>query len=271
MAEHFLDVCEIDCSYDGEKVLREVSLAVKRGDLVGLIGPNGSGKTTLLRAIGRVLRPNTGEVRLAGQDIYLVGQKRVAQQVATVPQEMTIAFDFTVQEVVLMGRTPHLKRFTGEDAADFSIVEQAMRRARVLHLKERSITQLSGGEKQKVIIAQALAQRPELLLLDEPTSHLDIHHQLEILDLVQSLSQRGVAVIASFHDLNLAAQYCDYILLLSGGRLRVTGTPEEIFTADRIKEHFGVTVAIARSEATGKLIVTAYSDRLKRGKEGGRG
>lgn len=263
MEQYFLEVSRIDCSYDGMKILRQIDLSLNKGDFVGLIGPNGSGKTTLLKVIGRVLKPDEGAIILSERDIYRLSQKKIAQQMATVPQETLLAFDFTVRDVVLMGRTPHLKRFMGESSYDLEVVKQAMRYAQVTHLSERLITELSGGEKQKVIIAQALAQEPKLLLLDEPTTHLDIHHQLEILDLIKGLSRQGLAVISVFHDLNLAAQYCDLLVLLSQGRIQVIGTPEEVLTSDNIRQSFGVEVVIGRNEKTGKLSITAYSSVSK--------
>lgn len=271
MEQYFLEVSSLDRSYDGVRILHQINLSLNKGDFVGLIGPNGSGKTTLLKSIGRVLKPEGGTILLSGQDIYRVTQKRVARKMATVPQETLVTFDFTVRDVVLMGRTPHLKRLMGESPHDFEVVEQAMRYAQISHLSERSITELSGGEKQKVIIAQALAQEPQLLLLDEPTTHLDIHHQLEILDLIKGLSRQGLAVISVFHDLNLAAQYCDFLVLLSDGRIRVTGTPEEVLTTEKIRESYGVEVVVGRNEVTGKLSITAYSHALTHERKGDKG
>jgi len=257
----YLEINEVDCYYSERKVLEQISLRLRKGDFVGLIGPNGSGKTSLLHAIGRTLKPRGGSVFVAGQDVYQVGRRKVAQKVATVPQESPITFAFTVSEIVMMGRTPHLKRFQVEDSQDVEIAKRAMRDAKVEHLAPRLITELSGGEKQKVIIAQALAQQPELLLLDEPTTHLDIHHQMEILDLIRSLSGKGLAVMAVFHDLNLAAQYCDDLVLLSDGRIMVLGTPEEVLTGENIKGAFGVDVLVNSHPVTGNLFVSPVSMR----------
>lgn len=250
-----MQVKDIDCYYSQTRILQQINLRLEKGEFVGLIGPNGSGKTTLLRSIGRTLRPHGGSIYIAGQDIYRLGRRKVAQKVATVPQESPITFAFTVFEIVLMGRTPHLKRFQMEDSGDMEIARRAMKDAKVEYLSERLITELSGGEKQKVIIAQALAQQPELLLLDEPTTHLDIHHQMEILDLIRSLSRKGLAVIAVFHDLNLAARYCNYLVLLSEGRIKKVGTPEEALTRENIREVFGVDTIVDSHPVTGNLFV----------------
>ncbi len=252
---HWLDARGLICGYDGTTILRGVDLEVDEGDFIGLIGPNGSGKTTLLRAIGRVLKPWEGRILLQGQDIYRTDHKAIAQVVATVPQETPITFGFTVREVVMMGRLPHLKRFAREQSRDIEVVEEAMQRAGAAQLADRSIAELSGGEKQKVIIAQALAQEPRLLLLDEPTSHLDISHQLEILDLIKSLTGQGLAVISVFHELNLAAQYSDRVVLLAGGLVRATGSPEEVITTENLRAHFNVTAVIDRNLPTGRLLV----------------
>lgn len=252
---HWLEVRSLICGYDGQTILRGVDLEVDEGDFIGLIGPNGSGKTTLLRAIGRVLKPIEGRIFLDGQDIYKTDHKAIAQVVATVPQETPITFGFAVREVVMMGRLPHLKRFAREQLHDIKVVEEAMERAGAAQLADRSIAELSGGEKQKVIIAQALAQEPRLLLLDEPTSHLDISHQLEILDLIKSLTRQGLAVISVFHELNLAAQYSDRLVLLKDGLVRATGSPEEVLTTENLWAHFKVTAVIDRNIPTGRFLV----------------
>jgi iron complex transport system ATP-binding protein len=261
MDSPYVQVKDIDCYYGRTRILQQINLRLGKGEFVGLIGPNGSGKTTLLRSIGRTLKPRGGSIYIAGQDIYRLSRRKIAQKVATVPQESPITFAFTVFEIVLMGRTPHLKRFQIENYRDLEIVRKAMKDAKVEHLSQRLVTELSGGEKQKVIIAQALAQQPELLLLDEPTTHLDIYHQIEILDLIKSLSQKGLAVIAVFHDLNLAAQYCDYLVLLSKGRIVVLGTPSEVLTHENIKRVFGVDVVVDTHHITGNLIVSPVSMR----------
>lgn len=260
----FLEVSGLECGYDGRRVILGLDAALDSGEFVGVIGPNGSGKTTLLRAVGRVLKPWRGTVHLNGLDIYRTAPKEIARLVATVPQETPITFGFAVRDVVMMGRLPHLKRFAAEGSEDATTVARAMTLAGVSELAERPITELSGGEKQKVIIAQALAQDPRLLLLDEPTSHLDISHQLEVLALFKSLSRSGLAVLAVFQDLNLAAHYCDRLLVMTGGQVRVDGSPEEVLTPETLQKYFGVLANVGRN-GSGRLLVTALNPVPKDG------
>ena len=177
----------VDCSYDSVKILENVSFSVQTGNFLGILGPNGSGKTTLLKSISRVLKPRKGAVLLDEINIYKIKPVEVARKLAVVPQESSIGFSFTVQNVVLMGRNPHLGRFESESPEDIAIAKKAMEYTGTLHLANRLVTELSGGERQRVIIARALTQQPKVLLLDEPTTHLDISNQLEIMDLIKQL------------------------------------------------------------------------------------
>ena len=181
-----VDLRDLSASYEGHRVLEKINLHVDEGDFLGVIGPNGSGKTTLLRTIARVLKPDEGVVRLDGADIQGLSRREVARSMAGVAQESNFNFAFTAFEIVLMGRAPHVTRFATEGDDDFAMVEEAMKKTETWHLADRPVTELSGGEKQRVVIAQALAQKPRLLLLDEPTAHLDIHHQLQILNLIKA-------------------------------------------------------------------------------------
>lgn len=251
-----LELKEVTCSYDEALVLQQISLCVSQGDFVGIIGPNGSGKTSLLKAISRVLKPKFGIVCLDGENIFQFSQRKTAQNMAVVAQETPINFAFTAFEIVLMGRSPHLGRFEVESSQDLVIVRQAMEKTNTLYLADRHITELSGGEKQRVIIAQAIAQEPRLLLLDEPTSHLDINHQLQILDLIRGLNDDGLAVIAVFHDFNLASHYSDCLVLLNAGQIHTLGLPEEVLTRENISQVFGVDVHIDRHPVTGELYVS---------------
>lgn len=252
-----LKVLEVECSYDSHKVLEGVTFSVQKGMFVGVIGPNGSGKTTLLKAISQVLRPIRGTVLISGEEVYKMKPKVLARQMAVVPQEQELNFAFRVEDVVLMGRSPHLERFRSEGPRDVEIARRAMQMTNTLYLAARPVTEISGGERQRVTIARALAQEPELLLLDEPTSHLDIHHQVEILEMVRDLSHRhGLAVVAVFHDLNLAAYYCDGLILLSGGRIYSMGKPEEVLTAENIRQVFGANVLVRKDKITGRPSLT---------------
>lgn len=251
-----LTLSGIEFRYDGIPVLQNVELKVEEGDFIGLIGPNGSGKSTLLKIISRVLRPHSGLVYLNGSLLESLTQKAIARDVAVVPQETQTAFAFSVFDVVLMGRFPHLGRLKNEGAEDIRIAREALERTQTVHLADRLITELSGGEKQRVIIAQALAQKPRLLLLDEPTTHLDISHQLQILDLLAELNVGGLTVIAVFHDLNLAARFCKRLVLLNRGRIEVLGKAEEVFTPEIIRRVFKAEVVINRSPVTNSPYLT---------------
>lgn len=246
-----LDVKDIETFYGDRKVLERICLSAEKG-FIGIIGPNGSGKTTLLRSISRVLKPKGGVILLDGRDVYKLKAKDVAKNMAVVPQDSHIRFDFTVSEAVLMGRNPHLGRFEIEGTRDMEIAERAMRLTNTWHLACRSITQISGGERQRVVIARALTQEPRILLLDEPTSNLDINYQTEILDCIRELSKE-LTVIAVFHDLNLAARYCDRLILMDKGRVTAHGKPEEVLTQERIESAYGIKVIVKQD--SGRLLI----------------
>lgn len=242
-----LGVHDLGCFYGAREVLQGVSFNVVQGDFVGIIGPNGSGKSTLLKTISRVIIPRYGRVLLQERDLLKMSNREVASKMAVVSQEDRAEFAFQVWEVVQMGRFPHLSRFQRESKADRKKVIQALEMTNILHLGERLITELSAGEQQRVLLARALAQEPEILLLDEPTSHLDVGHQIEILDLITDLRRStGLTVVMVLHDLNLAAQYCDYLIMLKNGEIFTIGTPEKVITLDSIREVYGSQVLISQ-------------------------
>lgn len=255
-----LEVLDLTVGYNGEPVLQDVSAAVERGQFVGVVGPNGSGKSTLVRAVSRVLQPKAGRVLLDGADIYRMKAHAVARRVAVVGQDHQVAFEFPVREVVMMGRAPHLSRFGLEGPRDWSVVREAMELTHTGEFAARPITSLSGGERQRCMIARALAQQPEVLILDEPTAHLDINHQIEILDLARRVTEeRGLATLVVLHDLNLACQYCDRLLLLAGGRVAAEGSPREVVTEERVRAAYGADVRVRLHPATGRPYVTLIS------------
>ncbi len=236
-------------SYTGAAVLRDLSIRLAGGDLSAIVGPNGSGKTTLLRVLSGSLRPAVGDVRLDDRPLSSLNRQRVALQVAVVPQDVSTPYPFTVRELVEMGRTPHLHvaRRTHLDPIDRAAVERALSATSTGSLEDRLVTELSGGERQRVIIAIALAQEPRYLLLDEPTTHLDIQHQVEIMELLVQLNrERGLAILATMHDLNLAALYFRRLFLLDGGRLLASGTPAEVLSETRLQSVFHTAVRITR-------------------------
>jgi iron complex transport system ATP-binding protein len=255
-----LNVNGVECCYGSIKILENVSLLVKEGDFVGIIGPNGSGKTTLLKSISRTLKPHKGTILLNDKDIYSLKSVDVAKQMAVVPQDNTISFSFTALEVVLMGRSPHLSRFQMETENDVAIARKAMDLTNTWHLAARPVNELSGGERQRVIIARALAQKPKILLLDEPLTYLDIINQLEIMDLVKSLCvKEGIIVMAAIHDLNLAARYCNTAILLNQGKIFSAGHLDEVLTSENIKSVFKVDAIVKKNLVTNSLYVIPLS------------
>jgi iron complex transport system ATP-binding protein len=261
-----LRICGVDCYYESIKVLENVSFSINGGEFVGLLGPNGSGKTTLLRTISRVLKPKVGTVYLNDADIYKMKSKEVARNIAVVPQDaIMIDFDLTVLDAVLMGRHPYMGRFKMESERDLAIARRAMELTNTWHLAERRINELSGGERQRVMIARALAQEPKVLLLDEPTVHLDINNQLEMMDILKELCiKEGLAILAVFHDFNLAARYCDHLILLNKGKIVSIGKVEEVLTNENIKEVFQVDAFVKKHPITGTLYVIPISPRREK-------
>ncbi|MBI4758185.1 MAG: heme ABC transporter ATP-binding protein [Chloroflexi bacterium] len=238
-------------SYFNGRVVSHVNLALGTGDLVGLIGPNGSGKTTLLKLLSGVLKPALGHVSLEGREVQAMERREIARRVAVVPQELHVPFPFTVREMVSMGRTPYVRPLVGLTAEDRQVVLDVMGATGIGDLAGRDFATLSGGEQQRVIIAMALAQEPRFLLLDEPTVHLDLNHQVEILELIRRLNrEKGVAVLAALHDLNLAALYFDRLVLLNRGAIVATGTPTQVLTAARILEVFSASVLVEAHPVT---------------------
>ena len=255
-----LNVNGVECRYGSIKILEDVSLSVKAGDFVGILGPNGSGKTTLLKSISRALKPYRGAILLNDKDIYTLKNIDLAKQMAVVPQDNTISFSFTALEVVLMGRSPHMTRFQMESANDMAIARKAMDMTNTWNLASRPVNELSGGERQRVIIARALAQEPKVLLLDEPLTYLDIINQLEIMDLVKSLCEKeGIIVMAVVHDLNLAARYCNYALLLKNGKVFAAGPLDQVLTSGNIKSVFQVDAIVKKNVVTNSLYITPLS------------
>lgn len=248
----------MSAGYGDVSVLHDVTIELGSSEFAAVIGPNGSGKTTLLRAMSRIPMTRSGDILLDNKDIYSVAAREFATRVAVVPQDTLVAFDFTVLEIVLMGRSPRLGRFAIEGARDTEIALEALTRTGTAHLKNRQINALSGGERQRVLVARALAQEPDVLLLDEPTSHLDISFQFEIMDLVKSLNrERGMTVLAVLHDLNLASQYCDRLIMIGQGRVQADGSPDDVITADNIRRVYGAEVWVRRHPATSRPYVIA--------------
>jgi iron complex transport system ATP-binding protein len=251
-----LVLTDVSAGYGNRPVIHDVSLTVAPGEVTGLIGPNGSGKTTLVRVASRGLRPMRGQIRVQGVDPYAVPAREAARLVSVVPQEVTPAFEYSVLEMVLMGRSPYRSAWGRGNPNDWAQARRAMAAANIQHLADRGIGELSGGERQRTILAQALAQEAPVLLLDEPTTHLDVRHVVEVLSLVRGLTRKeGRAVLAIFHDLNLASAYCDRVYALSDGRVAAAGSPAEVITHQLVRDVFGVEAEVTSSGATGRPAV----------------
>jgi iron complex transport system ATP-binding protein len=252
-----IDITDLSVEVAGHRLVHDIALTAESGRLVGLVGPNGSGKSTLLRCVYRALRPVVGTVRLDGTDLHAMDAREGARLLAALPQEASTEFDFTVAEVVAMGRLPHQRGSGRASAADTEVCTRALARVGADHLAGRGFLSLSGGEKQRVLIARALAQEPKVLVLDEPTNHLDIAQQLEVLALVRD---SRLTVLTALHDLNLAAVHCDELYVIAGGRIVAAGAPHDVLTPDLLAEVFGVRAHRVRHPESGA--VQLLFDRL---------
>ena len=237
------------------EILRGVTLELGRGEMVGLAGPNGSGKTTLLRVASGVLPAGAGSVRVRGRPTASFSRRELARELAVVPQDAQIAFPFRAGEVVLMGRSPYLGPLGFETGADVRLAEEAMARVGIASLAERSILELSGGERQLVMVARALAQDARVLLLDEPTAHLDLRYKIVVLDLVREFVRTGRSALVVSHDLTLAARTCDRIALLREGALMATGAPADVITPQNLRTTFGIDADVLTAPDGTPLVV----------------
>lgn len=254
--------------YRQEWVLKDVSLDLMPGEILGILGPNASGKTTLLGVLQGILRPERGRVLLQGQDIQGMSRRRVAKSLAVVPQEMALVQSFTVMEVALMGRHPHLGMMGFEGVEDRAIAIASLEKTGCAHLAERDINELSGGERQRVLVARALAQQPRVFLLDEPTAYLDLRHQMELVELLRRLHrEERLTVVWVSHDLNLASLVCHRLLLLKGGKVQALGSPQEVLTEKTIWEVYGARVIVDMDPLSGAPRITPRLADLGRGKE----
>ena len=232
-------VSGVHYSYDGgTEVLEDIGFTIRRGEFLGVIGPNGAGKTTLLRLLAGGLKPAKGSVKLFDREISTYSRKELARRIAVVSQEQSWTFEFTVNEYILLGRYPFIGSWALPSSADMEIVEDVLDRVNALDLRNRFITELSGGEKQRVMLARAIAQSPELLLLDEPGAHLDINHRMHLLRLLKSMNENLMTIVMISHDLNIAAMFCSNLMFLKQGRLLVEGSPGEVFNGRNLKELF---------------------------------
>ena len=242
--------------HGGPPVVSGASLALWPGRFVGLLGPNGSGKSTLLRLAAGLLHPQQGSVRLEGRTLGSLRRTEIARQVAVVPQQPLMPEAFTGWDIAVAGRTPHQGLLRGTTPLDEAVVRQALALVDAIHLAERRVGEISGGERQRLLLARAIAQEPAVLLLDEPTAHLDLPHQLVILDLVLRLARESdLAILGVFHDLNLAAAYCDELSLMRDGRILVHGTPATVLSGDWIATVYGLDITVVPHPESGRPVV----------------
>jgi iron complex transport system ATP-binding protein len=255
-----IDVDGVSVSLGGTEILADVSLSAEVGELVGLVGPNGAGKTTLLRTASGVLEPDGGTVRVDGEDVHALSSREASRQVAVVPQTSAVSFDFDVETVVEMGRHPYRSRLSGVDEDGQETVRAAMERVDVAQFADRSVEAVSGGERRRVLLARALAQDTPCLLLDEPTASLDVTRAVETLSMVRELVDDGRAAVAAIHDLDLAARFCDRIVVLAEGSVRASGQPAETLDADVLSAAFDGPTEVADDPLTGTPSVTAFAE-----------
>ncbi|MDD3398230.1 MAG: ABC transporter ATP-binding protein [Candidatus Methanomethylophilaceae archaeon] len=257
---NILDVDNISFEYSGRIVIEDIGFHAEPGEIIGILGPNGCGKTTLLKILNRNLKAKTGTVCIEGDEINDISKKDIAQRMAVVPQNNEISFSFTVTDIVMMGRMPNLDRFEMESEDDLRIVFDAMEKCNVLQFADRFINHLSGGERQRAIIARALAQEPRVLLMDEPTLHLDVNHQIDMLDMVRSLAkEKGLTVVIVSHDLSLAARYCDRLFLISEHHIIASGKVKDVLTPENMRRVFSIEAYLEDNERVGGPVVQIIS------------
>lgn len=260
-----IDIKGLTCGYGEKMVLRDIDLSIKKGQFFGIIGPNGSGKTTILRAITRLVKPVSGGIFLDGSDMKDIHFSNIAKKIAVVSQNMPL-LAMSVREFVLLGRIPYYSKLQFfEKEEDMAIAGKVMEMTGILHLQDSLMSEMSAGEVQLAFIARGLAQQPEVLLLDEPTSHLDITHQAGILDLVKRLNrQENLTVVIILHDLNLASEYCDSLALMDNGKVKRAGAPEEVLDYRTIEEVYKTVVVVHRNPLSMKPFVMIVSEEVKK-------
>jgi len=262
-----LEIRNLTCGYDAKFILQDINFKIEEKEFVGIIGPNGSGKTTLLRAITKIMRPQNGSIIFEGKDLKSLSFRELAKRIASVTQNWETDLKMTVEEFVLLGRIPHLKKWQFlETNVDEEVAKKSMSLTDTFKFKDRPLESLSAGERQLVVTARALTQEPKLLLLDEPTSHLDIAHQVQILDLIKRLNKKnGLTVMIVLHDLNLASEYCERLVLLNNGLIHKIGKPEEVLTYSIIEEVYKTMVVVEKNPISTRpyILLVSEEERLQ--------
>ncbi len=251
MTTAIIQLEDISFTYETSPVLIDLTFSTGKKDFIGLIGPNGSGKSTLLKIMGAILKPDSGSIEFKGSPLSQFSKKLFAQSVSWIPQEHPMVFPFKVSEIVLMGRHPYLSRLSFESEEDFDITRRAMEITMTSQFADRYFNEISGGEKQRVMIASALAQSPELLLLDEPTSALDLKYQIQILSILKNLNaNHDMTLVMAMHDLNLASRFCNRLILLNEGKIVRDGTPEEVLEKEILEQVYGIEVDLSSKDGS---------------------
>lgn len=248
-----LEVKNLDFSIDKKEILKDISFEIPKGAFVGIIGPNGSGKSTILKNIYRLYKPNSGQITLDNKNLLNMKDKECAKEIAVLAQESNSQFDFTVEQIVKMGRYPYKSVFEDYSKKDLDMVNDMLKRVGLEDYVERSFSKLSGGEKQRTLIARALVQDTDFLILDEPTNHLDIGYQIQLMDLVKSLN---ITTLSAIHDMNIASMYCDYLIVMKDGKIKKCGSVKEVITKEMLKETFGVNAYVGVNPINNKLQVS---------------
>lgn len=256
-----LKVDHVSVTLSGADIVKDISMKVDNKQFVGIVGPNGCGKSTLLKSIYKVIKPQKGFVFLGDKDVLKSSARAISKDLGVVGQFNELSFDFTVREMVMMGRTPHKHFMESDNIEDYKIVADALERVNLAKYADRNYLTLSGGEKQRVILARAIAQEPEFLILDEPTNHLDIKYQLQILSIVKSLN---IGVLAALHDLSMASVYCDILYVVKDGQIIASGKPKEVLTKKLIRQVFEIDCEIYSNPITGDLAIAYLSSNNKR-------
>lgn len=249
-----LEVSKLEAGYGETVILQNISATIPRGKITALIGPNGCGKSTLLRCLSRLLPPKAGKVLVNGQDIYTLSPKAVAQQLALLPQQHIVPEGIDVRTLVGYGRSPYLKLWGNLTAQDWATVDAAMAETGITTLAYQPVSEMSGGQQQRVFLAMTLAQQTPILLLDEPTTYLDWNHQVALMKIIRARQQQGITIVVVLHDLNQAARYCDYLIVLKSGQIQAVGTPEEVLSETLLETVFSVEATVHRCPESGAVM-----------------
>ena len=256
MTSAIMQLENISFAYETSPVVRDLSLSIQQQDFIGLIGPNGSGKSTLLKLMGAILKQDSGSILFNESPLSQINKKQFAQSVSWIPQDHPMVFPFKVSEIVLMGRHPYLSPLSFESEEDFEIAQRAMESTMTSQFADRYFNEISGGEKQRVMIASALAQNPEVMLLDEPTAALDLKYQVEILSILKRLNtDRKMTLVMAMHDLNLASKFCNRLILLNEGKIESDGTPEQVLNKEILERVYDIEIDLVSSSKDGSIMV----------------